>query len=105
MRRRKRISDIQNIGFISTRFAGTDGVSLETGKWVDVLEDMGYTCFYFAGELDTPPDRSLLSLKALFTHPEIDAINKSIFGHITRPEDITDRIERIKRELIYSYAN
>ena len=30
MRRRKRISDIKNIGFVSTRFAGTDGVSLET---------------------------------------------------------------------------
>ena len=25
----------RNIGFISTRFAGTDGVSLETDKWAD----------------------------------------------------------------------
>ena len=105
MRRRKRISDIKNIGFISTRIAGTDGVSLETGKWVDILGDMGYTCFYFAGELDTPLDRSLFSPKAHFTPPEIEAINKSVFRHITRSEDITDRIERIKRELIYSYAN
>ena len=27
-----------NIGFISTRLAGTDGVSLETAKWADVFE-------------------------------------------------------------------
>jgi len=26
-----------NIGFISTRLAGPDGVSLETAKWVTVL--------------------------------------------------------------------
>jgi glycosyltransferase involved in cell wall biosynthesis len=101
MKRRKRISQIKNIGFISTRFAGTDGVSLETGKWVEVLEDMGYTCFYFAGELDTPPERSLSSPMAHFTHPEIDAINEFVYNNLTRSEGISDKIERIKRELIY----
>ena len=34
---RKKISEIRNIGFVSTRFAGTDGVSLETKKWAEVL--------------------------------------------------------------------
>jgi glycosyltransferase involved in cell wall biosynthesis len=101
MKRRKRITQIKNIGFISTRIAGTDGVSLETGKWVEVLEDMGYTCFYFAGELDTPADRSIFSPKAHFTHPEIISINQFVYSNITRSEDITDKIERIKRELIY----
>ena len=76
MTKRKKISDIKNIGFISTRIAGTDGVSLETGKWVEVLEEMGYICFYFAGELDTPKDLSMLSPKAHFTHPEIAFINQ-----------------------------
>jgi hypothetical protein len=28
----------KNIGFISTRLAGIDGVSLEASKWADVLE-------------------------------------------------------------------
>lgn len=37
------------IGFVSTHFWGTDEVSLETGKWVDVLEQLGHTCFFFAG--------------------------------------------------------
>jgi len=33
---------IKNIGFISTRIAGTDGVSLEIQKWADVLERNKY---------------------------------------------------------------
>ena len=33
------------IGFVSTRFAGKDGVSLEVEKWVSVLEGMGHECF------------------------------------------------------------
>ena len=41
-----------NIGFISTRLAGTDGVSLETAKLAAVLRQMGHQIFYCAGELD-----------------------------------------------------
>ena len=98
---RKRISETRNIGFISTRIAGTDGVSLEIGKWAEVLEDMGYHCYYFAGELDRPEDRSLLSLKAHFEHPDISAINEFVFNNLVRPEEITDKIDKIKRELAY----
>lgn len=32
MCKRKKISDIKHIGFISNRFSGTDDVSLETAK-------------------------------------------------------------------------
>jgi len=35
------------VGFVSTRLAGTDGVSLETRKWADVAQRLGhevYTC-------------------------------------------------------------
>ena len=42
----------KNIGFVSTRFAGIDGVSLEASKWSEVLEQNGHNCFWFAGELD-----------------------------------------------------
>ena len=42
-----------NAGFISTRFAGQDGVSLEAAKWANVFEKFGITCFYFAGEIET----------------------------------------------------
>jgi len=33
---------IKNIGFVSTRFAGTDGVSLESSKWANVFEYNGF---------------------------------------------------------------
>ena len=101
MHKRKRITEIENTGFISTRIAGTDGVSLETSKWAEVLEEMGYRCSYFAGELDTPEERSMLSPKAHFAHPEISSINEFVFKNITRPEEISDKIGRIKKELTY----
>ena len=101
MIKRKRITRINNIGFVSTRIAGTDGVSLETGKWAEVLEELGYSCFYFAGELDRPEERCMLCPKAHFNHPEISSISDAVFGNITRSEDVTERIRTVKRELTY----
>ncbi|HEX5588930.1 MAG TPA: glycosyltransferase family 4 protein [Candidatus Limnocylindrales bacterium] len=70
----------RRIGFVSTRFAGTDGVSLETAKWVSVLERLGHTCYYFAGVLDRPPERSRGAAEAFYRHPEIEAINRRAYG-------------------------
>jgi glycosyltransferase involved in cell wall biosynthesis len=67
------------IGFISTRFAGTDGVSLETSKWASVLTEMGHECFYFAGQCDRPAERSRIVPEAFYRHPTIDAINRVAF--------------------------
>ena len=69
-----------NIGFISFRFAGTDGVSLETSKWAEVLEGMGHTCFYFSGLSDRPDDRSMVVPEAHFLHPEIREHYFRFFG-------------------------
>jgi len=55
-------------GFISTRFAGLDGVSLETKKWMAAKK---CPVFYMAGELDTDPAVSHLVPLAHFQHPEI----------------------------------
>lgn len=41
-----------NIGMVSTRLAGTDGVSLEATKMATALRRMGHQVFYCAGELD-----------------------------------------------------
>ncbi|MBW1888542.1 MAG: hypothetical protein JRI52_09375 [Deltaproteobacteria bacterium] len=54
---------MKKVGFVSTRISGTDGVSLETYKWYQVLERNRFECYFFAGELDTPKDRSFLSPK------------------------------------------
>lgn len=70
----------RHIGFISTRFAGTDGVSLETDKWVTVLERLGHTCFYMAGVCDRAPERSYVVPEAFYRHPEIEALNQMAFS-------------------------
>lgn len=90
---------IYNVGFVSTRFMGTDGVSLETEKWASVFEKQGFTCFYFAGELDRPEDRSYLMPEAHFKHPEIAEINESVYGVYGRGRYITDNIQYIKEKL------
>jgi hypothetical protein len=69
-----------NIGFISTRFAGTDGVSLETAKWTEVIERMGYECFFFSGLSDRPAERSRVVPEAFYRHPAINAINEIAFA-------------------------
>ncbi|OEU81133.1 MAG: glycosyl transferase family 1 [Desulfobacterales bacterium S5133MH4] len=96
----------RNIGFISTRLAGTDGVSLEAAKWADVFETEGFNCFSFAGELDRPPERSYLAEKAHFTHPEIEDIQRKCFGVTSRDRSTTIKIHEIKENLkdhIYSF--
>jgi hypothetical protein len=70
----------RRIGFISTRFAGTDGVSLETAKWATVLERMGHECFYFCGECDRPKAKSYVVPEAFYRHPVIDAMNKVVYS-------------------------
>lgn len=89
----------RRIGFVSTRFAGTDGVSLETEKWAEVLERLGHTCFYFAGSSDRAKDRSWLTPEALFMHPDVRAIYAAAFSDRTRPHEITALIASLKHHL------
>lgn len=89
----------KNIGFVSTRFAGTDGVSLEASKWRAVLLRNGHSCSWFAGELDHAPERSFLVPEAHFQHERVDRINKQIFGKKQRSADITNEIQRLKVRL------
>ena len=86
-------------GFISTRIAGTDGVSLETLKWAKVLEKQGIKPFYFAGELETPSQRSYLCEKAHFKNPEIRFIFRNCFGKRQRKRSVTKKIHTLKEEL------
>ncbi len=86
----------KRIGFVSTRFAGTDGVSLESSKWAGVLRQAGHQCFWFAGELDRAPERSFLAPEAHFRHEEMQWINARIFGGAGRGTDVTDRIHALR---------
>lgn len=96
-----------NIGFVATRFAGTDGVSLEAAKWVGVLERMGHTCFYYAGECDTPPERSMCIPEAFFGHPDVEAIQEAAFNAQRRPSEVSHQITVIKeylKDTIYTFV-
>ncbi len=123
---------LHRIGFISTRFAGTDGVSLETAKWATVLEQLGHQCFYFAGQSDRSADRSKVVPEAFYRHPEIDKLNhqaysgswtvtkeareahpemahlhKDYFSIYVRPPQMTRRINELKeyfKEHLYDFA-
>src|SRR3972149_6122662 len=122
-----------HIGFISTRFAGTDGVSLETQKWATVLERLGHKCFYFAGECDRNSNQAQVTPEAFYRHPEIDRINqraysgswtvtkearaahpeiaklhKDFFSIYIRPPQMTRRVNELKeylKERLYEFAH
>ncbi|MFZ1043684.1 MAG: glycosyltransferase family 4 protein [Anaerolineales bacterium] len=123
-----------NIGFISTRFAGTDGVSSETQKWATVLERLDHKCFYFAGKCDRPADQSQVVPEAFYRYPEIDKLNqqayssswtatatkqareshpemaglhKDFFSSYVRPPQMTHRVNELKeyfKEELYKFA-
>ena len=90
---------LQNVGIISTRIAGTDGVSLEIEKWAHVLEGMGLACYYFAGELDRPEEQSYFCAEAHFTHPAIKEVYLECFDLEVRKRDITDKLHALKNGL------
>ena len=85
----------KNIGFISTRFAGTDGVTLEASKWAEVLEDRGHNCYWFAGELDRQTDRCFPVSEAHFKYAQNEWINARVFGKTNRKAAVTETIHAL----------
>lgn len=89
----------KRIGFVSTRFYGTDGVTLEARKWAHILQDMGHSCFWMAGLLDAPPEVSHAAPLAFFNHPEVAAVQDRLFGVASRTRATTNEIQSIKERL------
>ena len=90
---------IKNIGFVSTRFAGTDGVSLESSKWAEVFEDNGFNCFWFAGEVDRESDKCFLEPEAHFRHEQNQWINHHVFGKKGRAQPVTQTMHDMRSAL------
>lgn len=84
-----------NIGFVSTRFAGTDGVSLETVKWAKTLEEIGHQCYWYSGLSDHNPLNSIVVPEAFFGHPENKWINERIWGTTNRSPIVSERIHEL----------
>jgi glycosyltransferase involved in cell wall biosynthesis len=89
----------KRIGFVSTRFAGTDGVTLEARKWAQILEGLGHSCFWMAGLLDAPAGISHVVPAAFFDHPEVRELQQRLFGVTTRSRATTNAIHRLKEAL------
>ncbi len=89
----------QRIGFISTRLAGTDGVSLEAFKWAEMLSEMGHECFYFAGECDQAEDRSMVVEEAHFRHPQVYELNLQLFERQRRTPATTRAVQELRTTL------
>jgi glycosyltransferase involved in cell wall biosynthesis len=81
---------------VSTRFTGTDGVSLETEKWSNSLIGMGHECFFFAGESDRPEESTYLVPEAHFKHPEIEALNSDLFDDYVRSIQTSGKIQALR---------
>jgi glycosyltransferase involved in cell wall biosynthesis len=97
-----------NIGFISTRLGGTDGVSLETAKWVHILNKLGHECFYFAGECDHPPERSSIVPEAHFQHPQVLDLTRDLFDDYIRSSSTSSQIQELSRylkEQLYQFVH
>ena len=88
-----------SFGFISTRLAGLDGVSLETKKWVDVLAEKDCPVCFMAGELDTPPEISHLVPEAHFKHAQIEKIQHALFVEKKRDPELSSEIQQLKEKL------
>ncbi len=86
----------KNIGFVSTRFAGTDGVSLESSKWADIFQQNGHDCFWFAGELDRATANSVLVPEAHFHDEQNKWINAQVFGKKGRNMLVTRTIHDVR---------
>ncbi len=80
------------IGFVGTRFSGTDGVSLESAKWAQLLWDHKNISYWYGGVLERDEAISMTVPYANFAHPDIQWINDRVFGRRERTPDVTQRI-------------
>ena len=98
----------KNIGFVSTRFAGTDGVSLESAKWAEVLWDDRHVSFWYSGRSDRHPAISHCIPEAYFGTPQNAWINRQIWGVTHRQGLVSDRIRDVAsylKQTLYDFVS
>ena len=98
----------KNIGFISTRFSGQDGVSLESAKWAEVLWEDRHVSYWYSGQSDRAPDISYVVPEAYFGFSENKWINERIWGKGRRDRFVTERIRALSDYLkgtIYQFVD
>jgi len=97
----------KNFGFVSTRFAGTDGVSLESAKWAQVLWEDRHVSYWYSGLSDRGPEVSVCVPEAHFNHPEVVWLNERIWGETRRSGLVSRRIRDMAvylKETLYDFV-
>jgi mannosylglucosylglycerate synthase len=89
----------KRFGFVSTRFAGTDGVSLESAKWAEVLWDDRHVSHWYGGLLDRQMEISCCVPEAHFGHPEVVWLNERIWGRTRRLPLVSRRLRDLAEYL------
>lgn len=84
----------RRIGMIGTRFAGLDGVSLESKKVADVLKSLGHEVVWFAGRIGAGFAPAVVDRAAYFDTPENHAINDAVFGGDECPDAVMASLYR-----------
>lgn len=88
-----------HIGFVSTRFSGTDGVSLETAKWVEVFKKQGHSCWFFAGASEWSAETSYIVPEAHFDHPDVLNLTGDLFDDYHRSPETTRKVSHLQHYL------
>ncbi len=87
---------LHRVGFIATRISGTDGVSLEVGKWDEIFQRLGFDCYYIAGKSDRPEARSFIIPQADFLDPYIADLHSECFGRRTRSAALSSKLHELR---------
>ena len=80
------------IGFVATRIAGLDGVSLEINKWAEVLRRLGHEPFFCAGELGEYAQPGLEAPPFHFQDPEAVALHDEAFSGAEESRALYDAV-------------
>jgi len=89
--------------YVSTRLAGTDGVSLENAKLLHVLEELGFSPHMCAGELDADGPPGTLVPELHFRDPSAVELGERFFGpgggDPSLRDDLRARADTLRGEL------
>ncbi len=88
------------VALIGTRFAGLDGVSLEAGKWADILRRQGHEVIFLAGQRDPvayAPGETVPLM--FFGQPRVAALQQAVFGHSQVAPEIREQIAVLAQDL------
>lgn len=96
----------QKIGFVSFRFAGTDGVTLETIKFANAFSRLGCESYFCAGESTMP--NSMIFPEMHFNHAKVHELTGLCFGEQYRSHELTAELHNLRRVIkkqLYSFIN